>query len=64
MQTMVAVKRDGQWRSAASSSSRLWKIEQQSFLDDYELLSTAPNTKSLTGSRRTNRSARPRKFRS
>ena len=32
MQTMVAVKRDGQWRSAASSGSRLWKIEQQLFL--------------------------------
>ena len=48
MQTLVAVKRDGQWRSGASDSSRPWKIEQQLFLDDYELLTAALSIKSLT----------------
>ena len=37
-QTMVAVKRDGQWRFAAFHNSRLWKTEQQLLLVDYESL--------------------------
>jgi uncharacterized protein (TIGR02246 family) len=37
-QTLVAVKRDDQWRFAAFHNSRVWKIEQQWLLDDYETL--------------------------
>jgi uncharacterized protein (TIGR02246 family) len=37
-QTLVAVKRDGQWRFAAFHNSRAWKMEQQRLLDDYETL--------------------------
>jgi uncharacterized protein (TIGR02246 family) len=37
-QTMVAVKREGQWRIAAFHNSRVWKIEQQQLLEEYESL--------------------------